>query len=366
VKNKYHAKIAQSDKQAAITSATRTAARASHKNQGAGTCIHTISSIFVLKSEPLSGLWFEKKASTAIDLHHRWYMHGGRICWEPFAPTNAHEWNGRIHALAEYANQRRRTGAFLVLSKTSQTRATFSLPAIVACLLRDETCEHCYALGGWYRLDPSHQIDRVLRLEYLKRLIGQHRLPTWIDWAVDKLNALPPDEPLPPSLRGQGLPDAWNRGDRVQYMRWHDSGDVFNEEYARAIIKVCDGTPEVSHWMPTRMGRLISSLVQRGVTIPPNLSIMVSVQRGGKLEQVQIQAVREILKAQPHARIGLSYFVIGPASRTVDMRMIEDQFGRGAVVCPAITAKEKKDRVCAGCRRCWAAHIDTPIIYPKY
>jgi hypothetical protein len=85
----------------------------------------------------------------------------------------------------------------------------------------------------------------------------------------------------------------------------------------------------------------------------------------GALEQIQLQAVREILKAQPHARIGLSYFVIGPTSRTVDMRMIEDQFGRGAVVCPAITAKEKKDRVCAGCRRCWAAHIDAPIIYPN-
>lgn len=64
-------------------------------------------------------------------------------------------------------------------------------------------------------------------------------------------------------------------------------------------------------------------------------------------------------------RIGLSYFVIGPAKRTVDMRMIEDQFGRGAVICPALTELEPEDRKCAGCRRCWAAHIDSPIICPK-
>lgn len=45
--------------------------------------------------------------------------------------------------------------------------------------------------------------------------------------------------------------------------------------------------------------------------------------------------------------------------------MIEDHAGRGVVVCPAPTAQEKKDRVCAGCRRCWAAHIGVPIVYPK-
>jgi hypothetical protein len=348
-----------------VSTATRTAARASHEDYGAGTCTDTIGSIFVLKSEPMSGLWFGKKARPAIDLHHRWHVRGGRIFWEPFAPANAREWEERIHALDEYANQKRRTGAFMVLSKTSQTRATFSLPAIVACALRDEACEHCYALKGWYRLDLSHQVDRVLRLEHLQRLISEHRLPTWIDWAGDELNALPPDEPLPPSLRGQGLPDAWCRGERIRYMRWHDSGDLFHGEYALAILKVCEATPQVAHWLPTRMGHLVSSMVQKGAVIPNNLSILVSVQQGGALEQFQIQAVRQVLKAQPHARIGLSYFVTGPAKRTVDMRMIEDQFGRGAVICPALTELEPEDRKCAGCRRCWAAHIDTPIIYPK-
>lgn len=257
-------------------------------------------------------------------------------------------------------NQRPHIARRLSLSRTAQTRATWSLPADVACPVQDETCEHCYARKGNYQKGCSAQICQVRRFKYLKQLIRQHRLPTWIDWVVSKLNALLRDEPFP-----LPAPAPFNHGGRVQYMRWHDSGDLFHEEYALAIFKVCEATPQVAHWLPTRMGRLISSLVQRGVVIPPNLSIMVSVQRGGKLEQAQIQAVREILKAQPHARIGLSYFVIGPASRTVDMRMIEDQFGPRAVVCQALTAKAKKDRKCVGCRRCWAADIDAPVIYPK-
>lgn len=363
VKKHHHTKLAQSDKQAAVTTATPTAAHSGYKYHGPLTSTNTIGSVFVLQSNPMCGLWFGK-ASPAIDLRHRWHLRGGSIAWEPFTPANAHKWDERIHALAEKADERRRTGAFLRLGRTSQTRTTWSLPAIASCPMQDEACEYCYACKGRYPTGLA-QVDRVLRLEYLKRLIGQDGLATWIDWMVDALIALPPDEPLPPALRGQGLPDAWNRGDGVQYMRWHDSGDMFHEEYALAIIKVCEATPGVAHWLPTRMGRLICSLVERGVTIPPNLSIMVSAQRAGKFEQAQVQAVRDVLKVQPSARIGLSYFVNGPVRRIVDMHFVEEQFGHRAVVCQALTLKKREDRVCAGCRRCWVADIAYPVIYPR-
>jgi hypothetical protein len=226
--------------------------------------------------------------------------------------------------------------------------------------LRDETCEHCYAIGGWYRSDLALQVDRVLRLEYLKGLILEDKLEKWVQWMVSELNALHPDEPFP-----LPAPAAFNHGDGVPYFRWHDSGDMFHEEYALAILKVCEATPQVAHWLPTRMGRLINSLVQQGAVIPNNLSVLVSVQRGGVLEQAQIKAVRDILKAQPSATIGFSYFVDGPASRKVDMRLVEEQFGRGATVCPALIAKTPQDRVCAGCRLCWGASWKSPVIYPR-
>ncbi len=316
-----------------------------------------IRSILVMQAEPMHGLWTDE---AAFDLHHCWHIRGGGIDWEPLTPANAHEWDGRIHALAEKANQARQSGTFLRLSKTSQTRATWSLPAIAACPVRDETCEHCYALDGWYRLDPSRQIDRVLRLEYLHRLIRENNLMTSVDWMVGELNVLPIDEPFPPPA-----PATFEHRGGVPCFRWHDSGDLFNEKYARAVFRVCEATPSVAHWLPTRTGRLIQSLVQRGVKIPPNLSVLVSVQSGGALEQIQLQAVRDVLKVQPSSRIGLSYFVNGPAARTVDMRLVEEQFGRRALVCQALTAKAPKDRVCAGCRRCWAANVESPVIYPR-
>jgi hypothetical protein len=194
----------------------------------------------------------------------------------------------------------------------------------------------------------------------LQGLIRERQLGTWVDWMTKELNPLKPDEPFPAPA-----PAVFAHGGPVQYLRWHDSGDLFHVEYARAIFRVCEATPKVAHWLPTRMGGVLNSLVQQGVRIPPNLSILVSVQRGGALEQGQIKAVRDVLKAQPTARIGLSYFVVGPRSRQVDVQVIQRQFGPDAVVCPAITAKDKADRVCGGCRRCWAARIETPVVYPR-
>jgi hypothetical protein len=161
--------------QAAVTAPKSKPAHAASNQKEA------IGSIMVMQSAPMAGLW---KGKATFDLHHRWHMRGGRIAWEPFAPANAHQWDGRIHALADKANQKRQTGAFLRLSNTSQTRATWSLPAIAACPLRDETCEHCYAIGGWYLIDHSLQVDRVLRLKYLQQLIRHDGLATWIDWMV--------------------------------------------------------------------------------------------------------------------------------------------------------------------------------------
>lgn len=322
-------------------------------------CDTTIGSIFILQTEPIGGLWFAK-GQVGFDLKFQWQMRDGRIDWKPFVPANAPHWEEKICQLVEIANKRRESGAFLRLSETSATRYNFNLPAIGACLVRDETCQSCYALVGWYRVDQRLQVDRALRLEYLQELIEQDNIVVFINWMVKKLNALRPEEPFPAALSGYALP-----GQSV-YLRWHDSGDLFDPKYALAIFKICEQTPGVAHFLPTRRGALISSLVQQGARIPNNLSIQVSVHRGGILEQSQTQSVHEVLKTQPSARIGLSYFVTGTASREVDVRQIQDAFGRGATVCPIIVAKNPEERVCAGCRRCWAANIDSPVIYPKY
>lgn len=325
-----------------------------------------IGSIFILRTEPMAGIWFPKTSKGGFDLRYSWEVRDKGINWQPRVPVNSCYWEERIEGLVAAANDRRQSGAFLRLSKTSATHNNWSLPAIGACPVRDESCQECYALSGWYRLDHPRQLDRVLRLEYLQRLIRENKLEVWQDWMVNKLNAVVSEEPFPRALGANALPQSFNDGGAMRYMRWHDSGDLFEATYALAIFEVCEATPSVAHFLPTRLGALIKSLVQKGARIPKNLSIQVSVHYGGKLASVQLQAVHDVLKIQPSARIGLSYVVSGPALRKVDLRAAQQTFGLNAVVCPIITAKAPKDRVCAGCRRCWAADLNAPVIYPKY
>ena len=39
---------------------------------------------------------------------------------------------------------------------------------------------------------------------------------------------------------------------KQKYFRWHDSGDVQDEDHLTKIFAVCRLTPETKHWMPTR------------------------------------------------------------------------------------------------------------------
>ena len=85
-------------------------------------------SIFLLKSQPMSGLWLPQNAKLGFDQHHRWEMRDRGICWKPCIPTNAQFWGQRIQALAKKADEKRHSNAFLKLSKTQQhTQPTWSL-----------------------------------------------------------------------------------------------------------------------------------------------------------------------------------------------------------------------------------------------
>lgn len=44
--------------------------------------------------------------------------------------------------------------------------------------------------------------------------------------------------------------------------RWHVSGDVFNSNYAKFIVMVCENSPEIPHWIYTRSFHLVSVLTQ--------------------------------------------------------------------------------------------------------
>lgn len=79
-------------------------------------------------------------------------------------------------------------------------------------------------------------------------------------------------------------------------------------------------------------------------------------------ERKQLQAVRDILKVQPAAQVGISYFATGQG-RWAGIDFVKETFRSGAVACPVTTAKDPRNRVCAGCRNCWAASRDRLVIF---
>ena len=83
------------------------------------------------------------------------------------------------------------------------------------------TCEGCYALKGCY-------VFKVVQDAQYRRLASiKHEL--WTGAMALLINSK-----------------------KSKYFRWHDSGDVQDEDHLLKIFAVCKLTPTVKHWMPTR------------------------------------------------------------------------------------------------------------------
>lgn len=103
------------------------------------------------------------------------------------------------------------------------------------------TCEGCYALKGCY-VFPVVQAAQYRRLESIKN-------PLWVGAMSLLINSK-----------------------KSKFFRWHDSGDVQDEEHLIKIFAVCKLTPDTSHWMPTREAWVKNFLH----LVPDNLNIRYS------------------------------------------------------------------------------------------
>ena len=257
--------------------------------------------------------------------------------------------------------------SYLRLSGTTKTGVTWSLAPVASCPVIDETCAGCYAMDGFYRTIPSAQVGRVKRLEYIKDLIQSRDLDLWIDWIAKKINRLKPLEDVPEGIatsRFRKLMESSGFCGNTRYFRWHDSGDLFNVEYARAVFEVARRTPHTLHWVPTRMGPLVAQIVRSGDLIPHNMTIQVSCHKEGKFEESQMEAIKRVKAIQLDARIGITYTHEGAMSRTVSKSLLSRQSLSEAHICPATIAKKKEERTCIGCRRCWGyTSTERPVVY---
>jgi len=300
-------------------------------------------------TRPLCGFVLDDRA-TSLNRRHYWHYDGKRLIGG-FPPALHAELLGFVRQLAAQAKvyEERGRSAFLKFSGVEKIGgASWSLPAIAACPLIDESCVDCYALAGFYHANTAAQVGRVMRFEYLKSLIERGDLGPWFDWMVGALNGLRPS--TAPGEVGQ------------RFFRWHDSGDVFHPAYASAILDICHATPDVSHWLPTRVGPLQARVFAKTDSFPANLSITVSSVRGGRYEERQRRAVTRIRERHPDAKVTLTFTDQQGRASLPDRRQLEQDYGEEMAVCPVTIQPKGHKRSCEGCRRCWQASPG-PTIY---
>lgn len=198
------------------------------------------------------------------------------------------------------------------ISKTSKMPArSWSLQALDTCpASRDsmgdlvDACKGCYATTGMYAM-PSVKAPREWNREDWQK-------SDWVDAMVSEL-------------------------DNDRYFRWLDSGDMYHLGLAHKILEVCQRTPWVKHWIPTRMYKFLKFAgVLDALNSLPNVVLRVSSD----------SIVGEV--------------VGGWANSSTIVEFVEDA-PKGAHVCPAYSQGGK----CGTCRACWDKAVPV-VVYPAH
>ena len=159
-------------------------------------------------------------------------------------------------------------------------------------------CSGCYAMKGRYRF-------RNVK-EALERRQQSLKDPRW----VQAMTVL-----------------VTHYSKKVPFFRWHDSGDLQGVDHLMNIFAVCEATPGVQHWMPTREVKLLT-LMDPDV-VPKNLIIRVA---SHMIDQGPVNS-------WPHTS------TVVQAGKT----------------CPAA----EQGNACGSCRQCWDKTVSN-VAYPKH
>ena len=156
-------------------------------------------------------------------------------------------------------------------------------------------CAGCYAVGGNYRY-PNVREPRIENREDWKRP----------EWVADMVASL--------------------RNDR--FFRWFDSGDMYALALAEKILDVMTLTPDVRHWLPTRMHKFpkFASVLERMQALP---NVMV----------------------RPSSDSVIGEYIPGLHGSTIVPSI--DQVPAGATLCHAANNAGK----CGACRACYSKDV---------
>ena len=190
------------------------------------------------------------------------------------------------------------------ISKTTKMPCkSWSLEALTTCPASlnvegdlVDACKGCYATTGFYLMKDSVNLREHNRNDWKRE-----------EWVAEMVY----------ELRNQ------------TYFRWFDSGDVAWLKLAEKIYQVCEQTPNIKHWLPTRMYKF-----------PKFKAILDKL---NKLPNVRVRFSSDSIEGDftnAHASTIIPY-----ANTPVE-----------AFICEAYSRGGK----CGDCRACW--HKDIPMI----
>ncbi len=176
----------------------------------------------------------------------------------------------------------------------------YSLPAAdckVGSRLRKiegSVCHGCYAFKGFY---PFSNVQKALRKR--ARAINKKY---WVDNMAYAIN-----------------------NQKYPFFRWHDSGDLQSEKHFNDILDVCEATPKIKHWLPTREYEIVENVLKQR-TKPKNIAVRLSAH--------MVNESGPIVLAK---RIGIQISEVSNKDYT----------------CPA----HEQNNECQDCRKCWDQRI---------
>lgn len=161
-------------------------------------------------------------------------------------------------------------------------------------------CKLCYA-------DRGHYKQKNVQAAHTKRLLASSRVD-WSNLMAFMIN-----------FRSK------RKGGDV--FRWFDSGDLQSVELLTKICQVCEQTPNVKHYLPTKEYGIVSDFVKQGGVIPDNLCIRLS-----------------------------AYMIDGPLPLALSRRLgVQTAMSvRQDWSCPA----HEQGNKCLDCRKCWDRSVE--------
>lgn len=144
----------------------------------------------------------------------------------------------------------------------------------------------------------------------------------------------------------KGNQDGWMDSDWVEAMakaiskepsgvfRWFDSGDLYSISLAEKVFEVCKATPNIKHWIPTRMHKF-----------PKFKEVLERLQR---LDNVVVRYSSDSVSGKT---------IKGLTTSTIISNM--NQLPENAVVCNS----DKQGNKCEDCRACWDKSV--PVVAYK-